>query len=67
MYSMREMIIFFAGAQAFHTFTHLAFMFSGALPLKVWGINFTPFLNLFAIIINGLSTVALLWWASSLS
>ncbi len=66
MYSLREIIIFCAGAQAFHTFTHLAFMFSGTLPMKVWGINFTPFFNLIAVIINALSTVALIWWASTL-
>ena len=67
MYSMREIIIFFAGVQAFHTFSHFAFMVSGTLPVKVWGINFTPFLNVFALIINALSTVALVWWASTLS
>lgn len=67
MYSLREIIIFCAGAQAFHTCTHIAFMFSGSLPIKIWGINFTSLLNLGAIIINGLSTIALIWWAAQLS
>jgi hypothetical protein len=67
MYSLREIIIFFAGVQAFHTFTHLAFMFSGILPITIWGIHFTPLLNIAALIINGLSTVALMWWAAQLT
>jgi len=65
--SKRDIIIFLAGAQAFHTLTHIALMFSRLLPFKMYGIAFTVGLNNFAVIFNAISTISLLWWADKLS
>lgn len=63
MLSKREWIAFAAGAEAFHTFSHIVLTFSG-LPITLMSINVTPQLNAFAIIINGIITVGLFWWLS---
>jgi len=63
MWTTKEIFIFFAGAQAFHTLSHIFFALSGVLPIRFWGITWTQQSNLYAIIINGLITVVLLWLA----
>lgn len=63
MYTKREWIIFFAGAEVFHTLTHLFFFFSGSLPLRFFDIIFTQSLNTGAIIINAIAAIGLLYWA----
>lgn len=60
----KEILIFLAGAEAFHTLTHVLIGFSGALPIKLFYINWTQQLNLLAVIINGALTIGLLLWAS---
>lgn len=64
MLTTREIIAFFAGAEAFHTLTHIFMSFSGMLPLKFYSINWTQQLNMYGIIINLVITVALFWWFS---
>lgn len=66
MISLRDVIIFLAGAQAFHTISHIAIGYLHILPIKIFGINWTQQLNLFAIIINAVITILLLWWVSKL-
>lgn len=63
----RDILIFLAGAEAFHTLTHLIFQFARVLPIKFFSINWTYQLNMWGIIINGLITVGLFWWISKLS
>ena len=60
----REVVIFFAGVEAFHTLSHLVLSVSGQLPMRVFGFNDTAGLNVWAIVVNAAVTVALFWWAS---
>ncbi len=66
MWSKREIIIFFAGAEAFHTLVHIFFSFAVQLPIQVFTISLTPQLNMFAIVLNLIITIGLIWWANSL-
>ncbi len=63
MLTTREWLLFFAGAQAFHTISHIFLYFTNILPITIFSISFTEQLNLLAIIINAATTVALLWFA----
>lgn len=63
MWSKREIIIFFTGAQAFHTLSHILIGMSDILPIKFIGINWTSKFNIYAIIINGIITLGLFYWA----
>lgn len=64
MCSKGDLIVFLAGAQTFHTLSHILLSFTETLPIKVFSITWTQQLNIVAIVINGLVTAALLWWAS---
>lgn len=66
MCSKRDTVIFLAGAETFHTLTHVIINFTHTLPIKVFSITWTSQLNLMAIGINAVITVGLLWWASKL-
>ena len=66
MTTLKAWIIFFAGAEAFHTLSHIVFYFSGILPIAFYSIVVTQQLNLWAIIINAVITGLLLWWAYKL-
>lgn len=66
MWSTREIIIFLAGAQTFHTLSHIIFALSRTLPIKFWFITWNQQLNLIAIIINVIVMVGLFWWLSKL-
>jgi hypothetical protein len=45
----RCLLVFLAGAAAFHAISHIVLAFSGLLPLTVWGITLTQNLNYVAI------------------
>ncbi len=64
IWSKRDIVIFFAGAQVFHTITHFMLGISGILPARFFSILVTPQLNFFAIIINAVIALALIIWAS---
>lgn len=64
--SLRDVVIFFAGAEAFHTLSHLLLAYVFKFPLDLNFIVLTATMNLWAIVFNGLITLALLWWASRL-
>lgn len=66
MCSKRDVVLFFAGAEAFHTLSHIVLKFMDVLPIQFLSINFTQQLNMVAIIINAIITAGLLWWASKL-
>lgn len=61
-YTKREWIIFFIGAEAFHTLTHLLMAFNG-LPIQFFNITITHSLNMWALIFNALITAGLIYWA----
>lgn len=63
MFSLKNVLIFFAGAEFFHTLSHILLPFFVKLPLETKLILLTSTLNTWAIIINALITFGLLWWA----
>jgi len=65
MCTKKEVIVFFAGFEAFHTLAHLLFYAYGFTLHFPW-INLTPRLNLAAFIINLLITTGLFYWASQI-
>jgi len=66
MWTKREVIIFLAGVEAFHTLSHLTLSVSGQLPMRVFGFTLTAGRNAWAIVVNAAITAALLWWAGRL-
>ena len=64
----RDLVLVLAGAEAFHTFSHVWMGLSGVLPLqlKVPRMVVTARLNLAATLINAVITAALFWWARHL-
>ncbi|KTD17460.1 hypothetical protein Ljor_1766 [Legionella jordanis] len=67
MFSLRDLIIFLAGAEFWHTFTHIFFAFFVSLPIDFNFYVLTPTKNFWGIIINGIITIILLWWAKRLT
>lgn len=67
MFSWRDLVIFLAGAEAFHTFSHVYLAYSKLLPLNMGFMVFTSTHNTIAIVINALITVGLLWLATRMS
>lgn len=63
MFSLKNVLIFLAGAQFFHTLTHIFLPYFVELPLEIKFIDLTSTLNIWAIIINAIITIVLLWWA----
>ena len=65
MWTKREIVIFFAGFESFHTLSHLALSASGQLPMRVFGFTVSAGRNAWAIAVNAAITAALLWWAGN--
>ena len=66
MWTKKELILFLAGAEAFHTLSHIFIAYLKILPIKFLSIKWTQQLNLFAIIANALITLGLIYWAHTL-
>lgn len=66
MLKKRDVILVLAGAQLFHTVSHIIIYYSGTLPIQFFFINWTAQMNVWAIAINAIITAALFWWASRL-
>ena len=66
---VRDVVVFFAGAEAFHTLSHIGLGMSGLLPMSVswFPVEVTPGLNAFAVVVNALVTCGLLYWAHRLT
>lgn len=64
--SFRDVIVFLAGAEAFHTISHLIVPFLFKLPIETHWFLFTSTINLWAVILNAIVTAGLLWYASRL-
>ena len=63
MLKLRDVVIFVAGAEFFHTLSHIILPYFITLPLDMKFMMFTPVWNVWAIIINAIITIILLWWA----
>lgn len=64
MFSLKNVLIFLAGAEFFHTLSHILLPFFVELPLETKVIYLTSTLNVWAIIINAIITLVLLLWAN---
>lgn len=67
MISFRDFIVFLAGFEFFHTINHIFLYYFAPLPLNLKFIILTPTLNKWAILINAILTIFLIWLASKLS
>jgi hypothetical protein len=65
----RDAFVFFAGAAAFHALSHIWLGLSGLLPMEIHfpTMTITQGLNVFAIVVNALITVGLLYGAKRLT
>lgn len=66
MLTLKNLLIFLAGAAFFHGISHILLPFYVDLPLQMKNFTLTTFLNIWAIIVSGALTIALLWIASKL-
>lgn len=66
MLKLRDVIIFLAGAEFFHTLSHIILPYFITFPMDFKFMTFTASMNTWTIIINAVITLALLWWASRL-
>lgn len=64
MLTLKNVLIFFAGFEAYHALMHVMLPFLVDLPLQMKGFVLTPSLNTWGIVVNGIIALALLWWAS---
>jgi len=60
---LRDIVIFLAGAQFFHTISHIILPYFLSLPLDMKVITLTPSLNSWVIVVNALITILLIFWA----
>jgi hypothetical protein len=63
MCKARDLVLFLAGAEFFHTITHLFTPYLVQLPFKTNVFLLTVQINTWAIVINGAITIALIVWA----
>lgn len=64
---LRDVVIFLAGAEFFHTIGHIVMPYFINFPIEMSFVVFTATMNNYAIIGNAVVTVLLLWWAKRLS
>lgn len=67
MFSLRDLIIFLAGAEFFHTLSHIFLAFYVQFPMKMKFMTMSSKMNVWAIIINAIITLVLIGWAIWLS
>ena len=66
MCKLRDIVIFVAGAEFFHTLSHIALPYIVPMPLHVFNMVLTYDTNMWIVGINTIITIALLWWASKI-
>ena len=69
MFTKKNIVMFFAGAMAFHTLSHLMLYFTYLLPMRLCpccSFVFTAEMNFWAVVISAAITIGLLGWASQL-
>lgn len=65
--NLRDWVVFFAGAQFFHTVSHIMLPYFMTLPVDMKVVVLTANMNFWAIGINAIIMVLLLWWAKKLN
>lgn len=66
MCTLRDIVLFFAGAEFFHTLSHVILPYFVSMPVDMGFMILTPLMNVWFIGINALITLILLWWANRL-
>ena len=68
MPNFRELVIFLAGMEAFHTLSHIWLPFAVDVPMKLKfpRMTFTARWNIAAIVVNAVVTVLLMEWVGHL-
>jgi hypothetical protein len=64
---LRDVVIFLAGAEFFHTISHIVMPYFISLPIDMKFMVMTSTMNNYAIGVNAVITILLLWWAWRLS
>lgn len=64
---LRDVVIFLAGAEFFHTLVHILLPYTMQFPIVTHFSTVSLGMNRWAIVVNGLITILLLWWAKRLS
>lgn len=64
---LRDIIIFIAGAEFFHTLSHIMIVFMIPLPLDLGFMILSSGINYGAIVINAIITIGLIYWAKKLT
>jgi hypothetical protein len=62
-YKFRDVLVFLAGAEFFHTLAHIMMPYFVNFPMDMDVVVMTSTMNNYAIVINAAITVFLLWWA----
>lgn len=65
MSCMRDFIMFLVGFQTFHMLSHVYMWWASMLPMQTPFFELTDSLNMAAIVFNGLTVVALMWYAKN--
>ncbi len=65
--NLRDWVIFFAGAQFFHMLGHIMMPYFMTFPIDMKVMVLTTGMNMYAIVINGVIMILLLWWAARLN
>lgn len=66
MRKLRDWVIFLAGAEFFHTLSHIILPYFISMPLNIGIMVLTTRFNFWIIVINAFITLGLLWWADKL-
>lgn len=66
MFSFRDLVVFLAGAEFFHTLVHIGFYYLVPLPIDLKFMILTPSTNNWSIVINLIITIVLLFWSKKL-
>lgn len=66
MCTKRDIILFLAGAETFHTISHAFLGASKVLPMTIFSMTITPRFNMWMTIINAIISCALIYWAIQL-
>ena len=67
MISLRDVVIFFAGAEFFHTLSHIILTYLINFPLRTKVMIVSSSINNWAITVNALITIGLILWAVALT
>lgn len=67
MISLRDVLIFLAGAAFLHTISHILFAKIVPLPFDLKFMVLSSNMNMWIIVLSAVVTILLLWWAARLS